>query len=78
MKPLSLCTMVMWSPVCAHVQLSHVYLMSTLDITHMIVYQALPLLSRESLGMRLVHSKLHVAYRHLGQKLKDKASSSLF
>ena len=39
--------------VSSHVQLSHVYLASTLDVTRDKMYLALLLLSRESLGMRL-------------------------
>ena len=63
-----------WTSIYAHVQLSRVYLVSTLDITHMIMCTRLsPIFSRESLGMRLVqdnnancHSQAvrHVAYRH--------------
>ena len=40
-----------WTFACAHMQLSRVYLATTLDVTH--VYQAVPLLSGESLGTRL-------------------------
>ena len=43
-----------WDSVSAHAQLSRIYLASTLDVTHVIMYQARsPLLSGESLGMRL-------------------------
>ena len=38
-----------------HAQLSHVYPMSTLDVTHDIIYHALSLLSGESLRMRLIN-----------------------
>ena len=45
--------------MCAYVQLSCVYLMSPLDLTRDKIYQILPLLSGESLGMRLRVQILH-------------------